>query len=70
VLTVTEHGNAERGTVSHGDSSWESMPIRRAMLINGDLVTVSDAGVMVSDSASLERVAWVAFPGYEDVFRK
>jgi uncharacterized secreted protein with C-terminal beta-propeller domain len=70
VLTVTEHGIAERGTVSHGDSSWESMPIRRAMLINGDLVTVSDAGVMVSDSASLERVAWVAFPGYEDVFRK
>lgn len=70
VLTVTEHGIAERGTVSHGDSSWESMPIRRAMLIDGQLVTVSDAGVMVSDSASLERLDWVAFPGFEGVFRK
>ena len=70
VLTVTEHGIAERGTVSHGDSSWQSMPIRRAMLIDGQLVTVSDAGVMASDAESLERIDWVAFPGFEDVFRK
>ena len=70
VLTVTEHGIAERGTVSHGDPSWQSMPIRRAMLIDGQLVTVSDAGVMASDAVSLERIDWVAFPGFEDVFRK
>lgn len=68
VLTVTENGITERGTVSHGDWSWAGMPIRRAMLIEGDLVTVSEAGVMVSDVRSLERLSWAAFPGYENVF--
>jgi uncharacterized secreted protein with C-terminal beta-propeller domain len=68
VLTVTENGITERGTVSHGDRSWAGMPIRRAMLIEGDLVTVSEAGVMVSDVRSLERLSWAAFPGYENVF--
>ncbi len=70
VLTVTENGITERGTVSHGDGSWAGMPIRRAMLIDGDLVTVSEGGVMVSDARSLERLSWSAFPGYENVFEE
>ena len=39
------------------------MPIRRSLVINGNLVTVSDAGVMVSDTDTLETVDWVAFGG-------
>jgi len=62
VLRVTEDGIRETGAVSHDpDGSKWWMPIRRSLLINGNLVTVSEAGVMVSDSDTLETLDWVAF---------
>jgi len=62
VLTVTEDGIRETGVVSHDpDGSKWWMPIRRSLLINGNLVTVSDAGVMVSDTDSLKTIDWVGF---------
>jgi len=60
VLTVTEDGIRETGVVSHDpDGSKWWMPIRRSLLINGNLVTVSDAGVMVSDADTLQTIDWV-----------
>jgi uncharacterized secreted protein with C-terminal beta-propeller domain len=64
VLSVTEDGIREGGVVSHDpDGSKWSMPIRRSLLINGNLVTVSEAGVMVSDADTLTTIDWVAFNG-------
>ncbi len=60
VLTVTENGIRESGVVSHdrnGSNGW--MPIRRSLIINGHLVTVSESGVMVSDAETLKTLDWV-----------
>jgi uncharacterized secreted protein with C-terminal beta-propeller domain len=62
VLTVTEDGIRRTGIVSHdrkGSDWW--MPIRRTLLINGNLVTVSDGGVMVSEANTLDTLDWVEF---------
>jgi hypothetical protein len=37
------------------------MPIRRSLIINDHLVTISEAGVMVSSSDSLDTLDWVGF---------
>ncbi|MGB5565119.1 MAG: beta-propeller domain-containing protein, partial [Acidimicrobiia bacterium] len=64
VLSVSEDGIRETGVVSHDpDGSKWWMPIRRSLLINGNLVTVSDAGVMVSDADTLKTIDWVGFGG-------
>ena len=62
VLTVTEDGIRKAGVISHdrkGSEWW--MPIRRTLLIDGNVVTVSDGGVMVSDPDTLETLDWVRF---------
>lgn len=62
VLTVDDRGIRATGEISHdqkGANSW--MPIRRALMIDGSLLTVSDAGIMISDAGSLETLDWVAF---------
>ncbi|MEA3502076.1 MAG: beta-propeller domain-containing protein [Actinomycetota bacterium] len=62
VLTVTEDGIRKAGVISHdrkGTDWW--MPIRRALLIDGNLVTISDGGVMISDADTLETLDWVRF---------
>jgi len=60
VLTVTEDGIREAGVVSHDvdGSNWWA-PIRRSLLINGRLVTVSEMGLMVSDAETLTTLDWV-----------
>ncbi|MEN8113646.1 MAG: beta-propeller domain-containing protein, partial [Actinomycetota bacterium] len=62
VLTVTDDGISEEGAVSHDESrgDWWA-PIRRAMLIDGRLVTVSDAGIMLTDADTLDELDWVQF---------
>ncbi|MEA2010626.1 MAG: beta-propeller domain-containing protein [Actinomycetota bacterium] len=62
VLTVTEDGIRKAGVISHDEngSDWW-MPIRRTLLINGNLVTISDGGVMVSDSETLDTLDWASF---------
>lgn len=62
VLIVTDDGIREAGVITHdpdGSNWW--MPIRRTLLVDGALVTVSDAGVMVSDAETLETSDWVEF---------
>jgi uncharacterized secreted protein with C-terminal beta-propeller domain len=62
VLDVTEAGIRNAGVISHdqnGSGWW--MPIRRTLVIDGHIVTVSDGGVMVSDSETLETLDWVGF---------
>jgi hypothetical protein len=62
VLTVADNGIRKTGVVSHdqeGSGWW--MPIRRTLIIDGNLVTVSDGGVMVSDGDTLETLDWAEF---------
>ncbi len=62
VLTVTEDGIRKAGVISHdqkGSGWW--MPIRRTLLIDGNLVTISDGGVMISDASTLETLDWEEF---------
>lgn len=63
VLEVGSAGIQEVGTVSHGAKTewgWE-VPIRRALRVDGMLITVSEAGVMLSSPATLDTVDWVGF---------
>ncbi len=63
VLEIGPGGIDEIGAVTHGAKAawgWD-VPIRRSLLINGQLITVSDVGVMLSDTDSLETIDWVAF---------
>lgn len=62
VLTVADNGIRKTGVVSHdqeGSGWW--MPIRRTLIIDGNLVTVSEGGVMVSDGDTLETLDWEEF---------
>lgn len=62
VLTVTEDGIREIGEVSHDDNGLDWwMPIRRSLLIDGALITISEAGIMVSDTETLETTDWITF---------
>jgi uncharacterized secreted protein with C-terminal beta-propeller domain len=63
VFKIGPGGIHEVGVVTHGDKAdwgWE-VPIRRSLLINGQLITVSDAGVMLSSPDSLDTLDWVPF---------
>ena len=65
VFEIQPDGIDEIGAVTHGTKAalgWD-VPIRRSLLINGQLVTVSDAGVMLSDTDSLDTLDWVPFGG-------
>ena len=62
VLDVTDGRIRQAGVISHdqnGSGWW--MPIRRTLVIDGHIVTVSDGGVMVSDSETLETLDWAGF---------
>ena len=63
VFEIGPSGIDEVGVITHGDNAdwgWE-VPIRRSLLINGQLITVSDAGVMLSSPDSLDILDWVPF---------
>lgn len=57
VLRVGPTGITEVGFVSHPAYS----PIRRSLIIDSTLWTVSDAGLLASDRNSLARLAWIPF---------
>ncbi len=59
VFEVTASGIDEIGAISHTEKSEWEMPIRRSLLIDDYLVTVSDAGIMASDADSLDTIDWV-----------
>jgi uncharacterized secreted protein with C-terminal beta-propeller domain len=56
VLRVTANGISEVGFVSHSNGM-----IRRSLVIDSTLWTVSDAGLLASDRNSLARLAWIPF---------
>ncbi|MEV4535591.1 beta-propeller domain-containing protein [Asanoa sp. NPDC049518] len=62
-LRVTESGLEEVGTVRHPSTpslGYEPM-IRRSLIVDGTLWTVSDAGVRATDSTSLRDQAWLPY---------
>ena len=62
MLTVTNDGIRKTGVISHdqkGSGWW--MPIRRTLLIDGNVITVSEGGVMVSDADTLDTLDWAEF---------
>jgi hypothetical protein len=64
VLEVRGEGIDEVGAITHDDHSGQRWhpPIRRSFIIGGNLVTVSDAGVMITEmSPGLETLDWVGF---------
>jgi uncharacterized secreted protein with C-terminal beta-propeller domain len=62
VLRLSGNAIAEVGFVSHPgtvNNGGYAMPIRRSLLIDTTLWTVSGGGLMASDSRSLARLAWI-----------
>src|SRR5258706_11543316 len=57
VLRVSGSAIGEVGFINHPSYS----PIRRSLVIDSTLWTVSDAGLLASDKSSLARLAWIAF---------
>jgi len=65
VWAVSPAGTLEQvGTLSQPGSGQDGYPeIERAVVVGGDLYTLSEQGVMVNDLSSLSQVAWL---GYQD----
>jgi uncharacterized secreted protein with C-terminal beta-propeller domain len=65
VWSVNPSGTLEQvGTLSQPGSGQDGYPeIERAVVVGGDLYTLSEQGVMVNDLSSLSQVAWL---GYQD----
>jgi uncharacterized secreted protein with C-terminal beta-propeller domain len=63
VWSVGSSGTLRRvGALSQPGSSPQGYPeIERAVVVGGDIYTLSEQGVMVSDMSSLSRVAWLAY---------
>ncbi|HEV7648438.1 MAG TPA: beta-propeller domain-containing protein [Actinophytocola sp.] len=63
VLKVTGNAMSEVGMVRHEGEAYGGIPFmpRRALVIGGELWTVSQAGVLVSNLDSLAEVAWLPF---------
>jgi len=63
VLHVDDHGFTDVGTITHpvtaGDPA--GAQIRRSLIIDSALWTLSDAGLKASDSVTLMPLAWVPF---------
>ncbi|HTT88075.1 MAG TPA: beta-propeller domain-containing protein [Acidimicrobiales bacterium] len=54
---LTQPGTSQSGTSPDGYPE-----IERAVVVGGDIYTISEQGVMESDMSSLSRVAWLAYP--------
>jgi hypothetical protein len=53
---------ASQGSLRHPQPEGSyAVPVDRAMVVDGRLVTVSANGLLVSDLATLGQVAWVPF---------
>lgn len=62
VLTVGDRGITEAGRISHPSGSRPfSGQIRRSLVIDGVLWTVSDIGLAATDPVTLGRLAWIEF---------
>lgn len=63
VLHVDDHGFTELGTITHPVTASDPVgaQIRRSLIIDSALWTLSDAGLKASDSITLMPLAWVPF---------
>ena len=63
VWSITASGALHRlGSLSQPGSSQAGYPeIERAVVVGGDIYTLSEQGVMVSNMSSLTQVAWLAY---------
>ncbi len=64
VWAVTPSGTLRQlGALSQPASGSNGYPeIERAVVVGGDIYTISEQGVMESDMSSLSQVAWLAYP--------
>ncbi|WP_347405269.1 beta-propeller domain-containing protein [Asanoa sp. WMMD1127] len=60
-LRVTESGLKEVGRLRHPQAQGYDVLIRRSLMVNGTLWTVSDAGMRATDATSLRDQAWLPF---------
>ena len=58
---IDRSGITEAGRVQHDETDGYLQPIRRSIVIGDRLLTISDAGVMSSDLATLARQAFASF---------
>jgi uncharacterized secreted protein with C-terminal beta-propeller domain len=63
VLRLGSNGISEVGFLAHPSlaGAGYAAPIRRSLIINSTLWTVSDGGLMASDKNSLARLAWIPY---------
>ena len=62
-MKVTKTGISELGRIAQLESNQSYLPtIDRALVVSGDLLTVSSAGVKSSLLSTLANAGWVAFP--------
>jgi hypothetical protein len=63
VLRLGSSGISEVGFLTHPSQtgSGYAAPIRRSLIINSTLWTVSDGGLMANDKNSLARLAWIPY---------
>jgi len=63
VLHVDDHGFTELGTITHPVTASDSVgaQIRRSLIIDSALWTLSDAGLKANDSTTLTPLAWLPF---------
>jgi hypothetical protein len=54
-------GGTPAGDTQPGDGQQGYPEIERAVVVGGDIYTLSEQGVMVSDMSSLSRVAWLPY---------
>ncbi|MEV1286715.1 beta-propeller domain-containing protein [Micromonospora sp. NPDC049679] len=59
VLRVSDSGLAELGVLTHAASTPGSASIRRSLIVAGALWTLSDAGFMITDLSTMDRLGWV-----------
>lgn len=62
VIGVTAADLDQRGTVTHDEAGRQPAMIVRSLVIGDVLWTMSEAGLLASDLASLEDIDWVPFP--------
>jgi uncharacterized secreted protein with C-terminal beta-propeller domain len=58
VFEIDEDGMTQRGTLSHPDE-WSS--IRRSIVVDDVVYTVSDSGIAANDLGDLDEIAWMSF---------
>jgi uncharacterized secreted protein with C-terminal beta-propeller domain len=60
-FSVSAEGIDERGRVTHDAERFTGVPIERSVIVDGHLVTLSAAGLSITDPATFSQLRWLAF---------